>query len=319
MYLSLTDIALEMAPWEIVSSDTDVLGDRAESAERKISAESSTPAPDKTAIKSYLHDVAKNRLLNKEEERQVAQSLKNGDKRAATRLISSNLRLVISIAKRYMHKGLELEDLIQEGNLGLMQAACKFDPMRGTRFSTYATWWIRQSIQRALSNKGRSVRLPIHVGQQIYRLKMAAKPFYNIHGRSPTVAELASAVHMEEEEVLRILRASLNPISLSESVGEEKEDTLDKLIEDKSAESPEECAERALLMIQLKRILSKLPQAEERVLKLRFGIDSRPLFTDAEIAQVMKTNSPEIRRISIRAMRRLRKDKDCIELAEFLG
>ena len=260
-----------------------------------------------SSIKSYLSEVARNNLLTADEEIELARSIKRGSNLALRQLVSANLRLVISIAKRYGRHGMELEDLIQEGNVGLIQAATKFDPTRGTRFSTYATWWIRQAIQRALSNKSRSVRIPIHITQEMYRLRKAAKPFFQKFGRAPSYEELAEQTGLRAAEVEHVFRSYLPTVSLDESIGSESGDTLQKIVEDTESAAPDELTESQLLCERVHVLLNRLTPDERSVVELRYGIGSRALLTDTEIAMAMHTDAASVRRATIRAMRKLRK------------
>lgn len=260
----------------------------------------------RTALSHYLNELSKRQLIRPERELELARQIKMGDLSARNSLITSNLRLVVSIAKRFTGKGLDMEDLLQEGNLGLMQAAVKFDPSRGTRFSTYATWWIRQAIQRALSNKARLIRIPIHIMQEMYRLRRGAKPFFQKLGRAPTPEELAKETGMKLEEVRHVLAIDTDVVSLDASIAG-SDDSLDKIVEDNNTPLPEEIVDQTILHRRVRKLLENLSALEREVIILRYGLQGLELATDAEIAQHMATSTINVRRASVRAMRKLRK------------
>ncbi len=267
----------------------------------------------------YLHAVSRNKLLKAEEEIELARSIKHGDNAALLSLVTSNLRLVVSIAKKYSGHGLSLEDLIQEGNIGLIQSARKYDPSKGTRFSTYATWWIRQAIQRALSNKSRPVRVPIHITQQMYKLRRAARPYFQEFGRAPSAAEMSKDTGLSVAEVQHALSSNVQVVSLDETIGTEGEDTLELVVEDKSSAEPDAEIESSLLSRRVQALLGRLSAEEKRVMELRYGIGGEEHPTDAEIAAEMHTDCLFVRRATIRAMRKLRKFNKSKNISEFLN
>ncbi len=314
MYMNMADVG-DAADW-CVFVDTDSSTSASNTAG---AGTSETEQFDQGSLHLYLSRVSKNRLLSSQEEKELASEIKTGNLIAMRKLVSSNLRLVISIAKRYLHHGLELEDLIQEGNLGLIQAAFKFDPQKGTRFSTYATWWIRQAVQRALSNKSRAVRVPIHVTQELYRLKRAAKPFYQRLGRAPSKEELEAATGLSQNEIFNALKSDLHLLSLDEALSAESEDSLLDLVEDRKAGSPEEIADLHFLSRRVKKMLLRLSDQERRVIELRYGVDGIEHTTDAEIASEMHCDSILVRRATIRAMRKLRKWNSREKLSDYVS
>ncbi len=276
---------------------------------------------EQSAIKSYFLEVGRYKLLKAEEEIHLARAFKHGSLVARNRLIASNLRLVISIAKKYAGSGLDLEDLIQEGNLGLMQAVAKFDPARGSKFSTYATWWIQQAIQRAICNKGRTIRIPVHVTQQFYRLRKASKPFYQKYGRAPSAAELSELTGLTVDDIVHILRSQVTVMSLDAHPAgmDDGDDMLDRMIPDEDEEhSPEASAEIRLLSKRVSQLLAHLSRDERTVMELRYGITGIAHPGDAEIANEMHTDRCDVRRTTIRAMRKLRKINCERSLAEYL-
>ncbi|MBX9685354.1 MAG: RNA polymerase sigma factor RpoD/SigA [Candidatus Obscuribacterales bacterium] len=307
--------------WSSAYLDTDRILDKHAPAFSSAETDGATVQvnSDQSSLKTYLMEVSKNRLLDANEEIELARKIKRGSHAAMQTLISANLRLVVSIAKRYAARGMELEDLIQEGNLGLMQAAVKYDPGKGTRFSTYATWWIRQAVQRALSNKSRPVRIPIHITQEMYRLKKAAKPFYQKYGRPPSLVELAAETGMALKDVMHVFKSHVQVLSLDESIGSENDDTLDRLIEDESAALPEETVELGLLSKRVDGLLSRLSPEERKVTELRYGIGIDVHPTDAEIASALRTDCLSVRRATIRAMRKLRKINKENTISDYLN
>lgn len=260
-----------------------------------------------STLRAYFNRLSRGCLLSPAQEIDLARAIQKGDKAALNLLVQSNLRLVVSIARRYMGHGVELEDLIQEGNLGLIQAAHKFDPQKGTRFSTYATWWVRQAVQRAIANKSRPVRIPVHINQQIWRLKKAARPFFQNLGRPPSLKEWSKASGVPPDQIMQIFQLDLQVVSLDEELSDDSEDTLEKLIEDRNSRLPEDFVEEQILKLKVDKLLARLSSDERRVMELRYGIGSDVLPTDAEIALAMDKDALFVRRAAVRAMRKLRK------------
>lgn len=267
----------------------------------------------------YLHEISKHKLLNGQEEIALGRAIRSGDKGALRQLVAGNLRLVVSIAKRYTRQGLELEDLIQEGNLGLMQAVRKFDPGMGNKFSTYATWWIRQSITRAISNKGRVIRLPVHVHETLYKLRRAVKPIYQRLGRYPTVAELSVAVNISEAEVAHVLKSSMNVVSMDDFINWQEDETLSKFLGDKSIPRPEALAERAIVNDKVRKMLSVLHEEEFIVITYLYGLEGCRQITARQAAAKLTMQIQDIRRIENRALRKLRRFNHDRRITDYLS
>ncbi len=285
-------------------------------------------------VRLYLTDIGQYTLLTREDEVRLAQQIeigvearaelecpsmelsasRKGDLRRKRRkgeiaertFVQSNLRLVVSIAKKYQASGLPLLDLIQEGNLGLMHAVEKFDWRKGFKFSTYATWWIRQAITRGIANTGRTIRLPVHAGDTLARLQKARANLERRHGRPATVRELADEVEMPEEKVTEALRFAAEPLSLSDPLREDGDAELGDVVEDRGADSPYEVAAAALLPEEISRLLSPLDDREREILKLRFGLDRGEPRTLEEVGEHFELTRERIRQIEARAMSKLR-------------
>ena len=241
-----------------------------------------------------------------------------GDAEARRRLCEANLRLVVSVAKRYAGRGLPFLDLIQEGNLGLMKAAEKFEPERGFKFSTYATWWIRQSITRAIADQGRTIRIPVHLVESINRVKKTASDLLHQNGREPTPAEIAVRLDMEPERVSQLLQLSQEPVSLEAPVGEEEDARVEDFVRDDTAGVPADEAGRQMLHRELTSVLSSLTDREQRVLSLRFGLeDGRPR-TLEELGQEFHVTRERVRQIEAKALRKLRHPSRARRLRDYL-
>jgi len=261
----------------------------------------------KGSIRWYLNEVSKRSLLSAPQEIELGRGVQNGDAEATNALVAGNLRLVISIAKRYTHKGMDLEDLIQEGNIGLMQAVRKFDPTRGTKFSTYATWWIRQAIMRALSNKARTIRIPVHIHEQLFKIRKAAKPFNQLLGRYPSVQELSEATGIEVAEVESILKSTMDTISIDEFINQNDDTTLEKFIENQGSPNPEQYAEQEFLQRKIEKLLTVLPADEHTVIAHLYGLEGNLLKSTRQVATLLSIEIDEVRRIETRGVRKLRR------------
>jgi len=274
------------------------------------------------SISLYLHEITKLPLLDAKEEKLLASQVKHGSKdeveEARRRLIVANLRLVVSIAKRYLGRGLSLMDLIQEGNLGLIRAVDKFDYRQGYKFSTYATWWIRQSITRAIANQGRTIRLPAYMVDAINRLFRTRYSLTQEYGREPTEEELAAEMHTSPKKVSQIIKATKHLSLLEMPVGEEADTSLRDLIEDKESPQPAELAAKVALKEELQDLLAELPAKERRVIELRFGLGDGRNRTLEEVGQELGVTRERIRQIQGKVLGKLRRPMHSRKLHEYL-
>ena len=257
-------------------------------------------------VKVYLHDIGKVPLLAPEEEATLAQRISKGDIEAKRRLNEANLRLVVSLAKRYVGRNLLFLDLIQEGNLGLIKAVDKFDSSKGYKFSTYATWWIRQAITRAIADQARTIRIPVHMVETINRLAKVEKTLTQEYGRQPQVEEIAAEMGMPLERVREIMKVAQDPVSLESPVGEEEDSHLGDFIADDDVPSPSDVAAQAMLKGELNEVLKTLSDREARVLRLRFGLDDGRTRTLEEVGKEFNVTRERIRQIEAKALRKLR-------------
>jgi RNA polymerase sigma factor (sigma-70 family) len=261
---------------------------------------------DEDLVRLYLNDIGRHPLLTREDEVRLAQEIENGSSAAERTLVQANLRLVVSIAKRYRSSGVPLLDLIQEGNIGLMHAVEKFDWRRGFKFSTYATWWIRQAISRAISNTGRVIRLPVHVGDRVARLNSASSRMDLHLGRRPTSGELAAEIDLREDKVTAALQYPTEPLSLSEPLREDSAIDLSDMIEDHSEATPFDLVATALLPAEIDKLLAPLEERERQILRLRFGLDGGEPLTLEALGTHFNVTRERIRQIEGRAMTKLR-------------
>ena len=271
------------------------------------------------SVRLYLREIGKIPLLTAEEELALAKKVKSGDKKAKDQMAEANMRLVVSIAKRYVGRGLDLLDLIQEGNTGLLRAVEKFDPDRGFKFSTYATWWIRQAITRAIADQARTIRIPVHMVETINKLLRTQRRLTQELNREPTNEEIAAAMEMDVDKVEHIMKIKQDISSLDASVRDDEEDSvLGDFIEDEDAKTPTESASEQLLKEQVKQILGTLTEREQKILKLRFGLEDGKSHTLEEVGQEFSVTRERIRQIEAKALAKLRKHKDTRRLHEYL-
>ncbi len=269
-------------------------------------------------VRMYLKEIGSVALLSKEEEIELAKKMEEGDPEAKSRLVEANLRLVVSVAKRYTNRGLQFLDLIQEVNLGLIKAAEKYDYTKGFKFSTYATWWIRQAIVRAIADQGRTIRLPVHMGEIVNRTLRTQRELTVELGREPSDAEIAERMDITEDRVREIKQLNQDPISLETPVGDEEDSSLGSLIKDDGIEPPEKAAERTLLHEQLEDVLNTLNEKEREVLNLRFGLLDGRNRTLEEVGERFQLTMERIRQIEATAIRKLMHPSRSDKLRGFL-
>jgi len=288
----------------------------------EIKAEDDLNLPEGVAIndpvRMYLKEIGKIPLLNSEEEIELARAIEESSEEARRRLAEANLRLVVSIAKKYVGRGMLFLDLIQEGNLGLIKAVEKFDYRKGYKFSTYATWWIRQAITRAIADQARTIRIPVHMVETINKLIRISRQLVQELGREPLPEEIAREMNVSEERVREILKIAQEPVSLETPIGEEDDSHLGDFIEDQDAQAPAEAAAFELLREQLEDVLDTLTSREEKVLRLRFGLDDGRTRTLEEVGQYFGVTRERIRQIEAKALRKLRHPMRSRRLKDYL-
>ena len=271
------------------------------------------------SVRLYLREIGKIPLLSAEEELDLARRVVDGDKDAKDKMAEANMRLVVSIAKRYVGRGLDLLDLIQEGNTGLLRAVEKFDPDKGFKFSTYATWWIRQAITRAIADQARTIRIPVHMVETINKLLRTQRRLTQELNREPTNEEIAAAMEIEVDKVEHIMKIKQDISSLDASIrDDEEESVLADFIEDEDTISPEESATNQLLKEQVKGMLGALTEREQKILKLRFGLEDGKQHTLEEVGQEFSVTRERIRQIEAKALAKLRKHKDAKKLHDYI-
>ena len=312
--------ALESNGIEIIEDTEDLSLDDLNINEN--SDDDSEPAPDGVSIddpvKIYLKEIGRVPLLSPDEEVDLAIRISQGDVAAKKRLSEANLRLVVSIAKRYLGRGMQFLDLIQEGNLGLIKAVEKFDHTKGFKFSTYATWWIRQAITRAIADQARTIRIPVHMVETINKVKKVSSQLLHQNGHEPSADDIAAELDMPVDKVREIMRVAQEPVSLETPIGEEEDSHLGDFIPDDDAPAPQDAASHTLLKEQLSDVLSTLTSREEKVLRLRFGLEAGRSRTLEEVGREFNVTRERIRQIEAKALRKLRHPSRSKKLKDFL-
>ena len=312
--------ALESNGIEIIEDTEDLSLDDLNINEN--SDDDSEPAPDGVSIddpvKIYLKEIGRVPLLSPDEEVDLAIRISQGDVAATKRLSEANLRLVVSIAKRYLGRGMQFLDLIQEGNLGLIKAVEKFDHTKGFKFSTYATWWIRQAITRAIADQARTIRIPVHMVETINKVKKVSSQLLHQNGHEPSADDIAAELDMPVDKVREIMRVAQEPVSLETPIGEEEDSHLGDFIPDDDAPAPQDAASHTLLKEQLSDVLSTLTSREEKVLRLRFGLEDGRSRTLEEVGREFNVTRERIRQIEAKALRKLRHPSRSKKLKDFL-
>ena len=273
------------------------------------------------SIRLYLREIGKIPLLTPEEEADLAQRIVKGDKKAKDKMVESNMRLVVSIAKRYGGRGLDFLDLIQEGNTGLLRAVDKFDPEKGFKFSTYATWWIRQAITRAIADQARTIRIPVHMVETINKVLRTTRKLTTELNREPTNEEIAEALDMDADKIDYVMRIKQDIASLDASIGrdgDDEESVLGDFVEDEERDSPEDSAANQILKEQLSEIIATLTDREQKIIRLRFGIGGGRPHTLEEVGAEFDVTRERIRQIEAKALAKLRKNKETKKLHEYL-
>lgn len=316
IYQSLEELGIDVVGDKEEVELLDTAGDETDDLEDDLSLPRGVSVDD--PVKMYLKEIGKIPLLTAEEEIDLAKRMEQGDEEAKKRLAEANLRLVVSIAKRYVGRGMLFLDLIQEGNLGLMKAVEKFDYRKGFKFSTYATWWIRQAITRAIADQARTIRIPVHMVETINKLVRVQRQLVQELGRDPTPEEIAKEMDMEPEKVREIMKIAQEPVSLETPIGEEEDSHLGDFIEDDNVLAPQDAATFTMLREQLIDVLDSLTPREQKVLKLRFGLEDGRARTLEEVGKEFDVTRERIRQIEAKALRKLRHPSRSKKLKDFL-
>ncbi|NLJ34206.1 MAG: RNA polymerase sigma factor RpoD [Firmicutes bacterium] len=316
IYEALTELGIEVVDEEDQEKEEDDDVKTSPEEETEIAVPEGIAIDD--PVRMYLKEIGRVPLLTAEEEVDLAKRMELGDEVAKRDLAEANLRLVVSIAKRYVGRGMLFLDLIQEGNLGLLKAVEKFDYTKGYKFSTYATWWIRQAITRAIADQARTIRIPVHMVETINKLVRVSRHLLQELGRDPLPEEIAAEMGITEEKVREVMKIAQEPVSLETPIGEEEDSHLGDFIEDHDALSPVDAASFALLREQLEDVLETLTPREKKVLRLRFGIDDGRARTLEEVGQIFGVTRERIRQIEAKALRKLRHPSRSKKLKDFL-
>lgn len=298
--------------------DSSPAAPQAEESEATFEAEEPPPV-EEDSLRVYLREIGRHKLLNGTEEIELGRAVRDGNQEARRRLIQSNLRLVVSIAKRYTNRGLSFQDLIQEGGVGLIRAVEKFDPERGYKFSTYATWWIRQAITRALADKSRGIRVPVHVGESMSKLRKLVRQMVDEFGRKPSMDEIVERSGLSRDKVLLTISAFRELVSLDSKLKDESDTLLADMIEDRSLPTPERVAEEGLLSVQVNNLLARLSTREQDIIKLRYGLACDSPKSLEELSQMLGVSRERVRQIECRALKKLRKDIHARDLMDNLN
>ncbi|MEK7594179.1 MAG: RNA polymerase sigma factor RpoD [Patescibacteria group bacterium] len=322
LYTELADLNLEITTTEPNAAGFTAEWEAEDEEEEKVATNTPVYLDDDVAddsVRLYLREIGKIPLLNAEEELALAQRVVSGDKQAKDQMAEANMRLVVSIAKRYVGRGLDLLDLIQEGNTGLLRAVEKFDPDKGFKFSTYATWWIRQAITRAIADQARTIRIPVHMVETINKLLRTQRRLTQELNREPSNEEIAKEMEIDVDKVEHIMKIKQDISSLDASIRDDEEDSvLADFIEDEDTVSPEESATGQLLKEQVKDMLSALTEREQKILKLRFGLEDGKSHTLEEVGQEFSVTRERIRQIEAKALAKLRKHRDAKKLHDYI-
>ncbi|MBP5554346.1 MAG: RNA polymerase sigma factor RpoD [Lachnospiraceae bacterium] len=317
--LPMEPIGSEIDDFELGEPSADDLAEAEDEGVEKIDIDSLVEGVSiEDPVRMYLKEIGKVPLLTAEEEIELAKRMEKGDEEAKNALAEANLRLVVSIAKRYVGRGMLFLDLIQEGNLGLIKAVEKFDYRKGYKFSTYATWWIRQAITRAIADQARTIRIPVHMVETINKLIRVSRQLLQTLGREPSPEEIAAEMNIPEEKVREILKISQEPVSLETPIGEEEDSHLGDFIEDDNVPAPAEAATQMLLREQLDKVLDSLTDREKKVLRLRFGLDDGRQRTLEEVGKEFNVTRERIRQIEAKALRKLRHPSRSKQLKDYL-